>query len=103
MKPTTTNFPDTTLDRRAWEMAGDAEGEHISSKAERSQKNKQRLKGVQLRFGGGPLAYYAESHAGLLVLCDAHLDKRRADGWSLRLTGKAAGAGACDDCPEEKP
>lgn len=52
-------FPDTTLDRRAWEMTH--EGDPVSKRAEKAQVHKDRLKGVQLKFGGGPLAYRAES------------------------------------------
>jgi hypothetical protein len=95
-------FPDTMLDRRAWEMAGDAAGEHISAKVDRAQRNKNRLKGVQLRFGGGPLAYRADSGNGTLMLCDQHLDLRRGRGETWRLTGEAFAKELCDDCGKEE-
>jgi hypothetical protein len=60
-----------------------------------------KLKGVQL-----PLlrpetrAYRVLSDNGSLVLCDRHLDLRRAAGEAWRLTGEAFAAELCDDCED---
>lgn len=94
-------WPSLILDKRSWEMAGDVPGELVSEKARRAQRNKDRLKGVQLKFGGGPLAYRAEG-AGSRVLCDRHLDFRREKGEQWRLTGEAFEVLQCDDCLLEK-
>lgn len=102
-------FPDTNIDRRAWELARE---ELMPMKnglfaagvvVERAQRHKDRLKGVQLKLGGGPLSYRAEGGNGSLVLCDRHLDARRAAGERWRLTGEAFKAELCDDCaPKEE-
>ena len=93
-------FPDTALDRRAWEMTEGYVGT-LRSRIMIAQNIKDRLKGAQLTLGGGPLAYRCSTDNGSLVLCDRHLDLRRGRGETLKLTGETFEVKLCDDCGEE--
>jgi hypothetical protein len=93
-------FPDTALDRRAWEMTEGYMGT-LRNRIAIAQNIKNRLKGVQLKFGGGALAYRCTwADGSSLVLCDRHLDLRRGAGETLKLTGESFEAALCDDCEE---